>query len=89
MFTVYALYSEKFDKIYIGQTDKLERRIVEHNEGLLSVYTKRYRPWQIIYTEVFATRTQALKREKQLKSQKGREFIWDLIREKKVAGSIR
>lgn len=84
MITVYTLYSSKFDKIYIGQTDNLERRLFEHNNGLLSTYTKRYKPWQIIYTEEYQTRNEALKREKQLKSQKGREFIWKIIREKSI-----
>ena len=82
MITVYALYSTKFDKIYIGQTDNLERRLFEHNNGLLSTYTKRYKPWQIIYTEEYQTRSEAFKREKQLKSQKGREFIWKIIKKK-------
>jgi len=49
---------------------------------LLSSYTKRYIPWKIIYTENFISRSEALIREKQLKSQKGREFIWNMIKSK-------
>lgn len=79
MYTVYVLYSKNCNKIYIGQTADIERRLFEHNNGLLSYYTKRYIPWQIIYTEDYPARNEALKREKQLKSQKGREFIWNLI----------
>ena len=79
MYKVYVLYSLSFHKIYIGQTDDLERRLFEHNDGLLSIYTKRYKPWEVIYMEEYQTRGEALKREKQLKSQKGREFIWNLI----------
>ncbi|WP_297844692.1 GIY-YIG nuclease family protein [Ignavibacterium sp.] len=45
MYTVYTIYSEKFNKIYIGQTENIERRMFEHNNGLLSVYSKRYQPW--------------------------------------------
>lgn len=82
MYKVYVLYSEKFNKIYIGQTDNLERRLFEHNNGLLSSYTKSYKPWNILYTEEYSTRSEALKREKQLKSQKGREFIWELVNNK-------
>jgi putative endonuclease len=33
------------------------------------------RPWQIIYEEQHASKLQALEREKELKSFKGREFI--------------
>ncbi|MCL6494962.1 MAG: GIY-YIG nuclease family protein [Ignavibacterium sp.] len=82
MYTVYAIYSEQFNKIYIGQTENLERRMFEHNNGLLSLYSKRYKPWKVVYTEEYLTRAEAMKRERQLKSQKGREFIWKIIKEK-------
>ncbi|AFH50301.1 Putative endonuclease [Ignavibacterium album JCM 16511] len=82
MYVVYVLYSLIYDKIYIGQTENIERRMLEHNNGLLSVYSKRYKPWELLYTEEYPTRAEAMKREKQLKSQKGREFIWKLIKEK-------
>ena len=81
MFYVYALYSSKFNKIYIGQTCDLTNRLIEHNSGK-SFYTKRFIPWEIIYTEEFETRGEAMKREKQLKSQKGREFVWNIIKKK-------
>ncbi|RJQ58054.1 MAG: GIY-YIG nuclease family protein [Stygiobacter sp.] len=81
MFYVYALYSSKFNKIYIGQTCDLTSRLIEHNSGK-SFYTKRFIPWEIIYTEEFETRGEAMKREKQLKSQKGREFVWNIIKKK-------
>jgi len=82
MYTVYAIYSEQFNKIYIGQTENIERRMFEHNNGLLSIYSKRYKPWKVVYTEEYPTRAEAMKRERQLKSQKGREFIRKIIREK-------
>ncbi|OGU68812.1 MAG: endonuclease [Stygiobacter sp. RIFOXYC12_FULL_38_8] len=81
MFYVYALYSSKFNKIYIGQTCDLTNRLIEHNSGK-SFYTKRFIPWEIIYTEEFETRGEVMKREKQLKSQKGREFVWNIIKKK-------
>ena len=82
MFTVYVLFSKKYSKIYIGQTADLERRLFQHNNALLSAYTKKFIPWEVVYTEVYPTRSEALVREKQLKSQKGREFIWNLIKQK-------
>ena len=81
MFFTYVLYSQQYNKIYIGQTCDLEKRLSEHNLGLSS-YTRKFIPWNIIYTEQFESRQEALIREKQLKSQKGREFIWNLIKEK-------
>ncbi len=78
-YIVYALYSKAHNKIYIGQTSDLERRLLEHNDGL-SDYTSRFIPWEVVYKENYNTRSEALKREKQLKSQKGREFIWNIIK---------
>ncbi|HVW12373.1 MAG TPA: GIY-YIG nuclease family protein [Mucilaginibacter sp.] len=82
MFTVYALYSQKFNKIYIGYSSDSANRIVSHNELGTNGYTLRYRPWIIVHTEEFETKTEALKREKQLKSAKGRQFIWNIVRGK-------
>jgi len=79
MFLVYALFSEKYQKIYIGYTSNIEQRLLSHNELGTKGYTRRYRPWRLIYTESFLLKSDAMKREKQLKSTKGREFIWNLI----------
>ncbi len=79
MFTVYVLYSENYNKIYIGYTSNIEQRFIAHNELETKGYTLRYRPWKLIYTEVFAEKSEAIKRENQLKTAKGREFIWNTI----------
>jgi len=75
MFTVYILHSTKYNKIYIGFTSNLEQRLLSHNELSTKGYTKKFRPWAIIHTEVFQNKPEALRREKQLKSFRGREFI--------------
>ena len=76
MFTVYAIYNQKHGKIYIGQTDNLTIRLELHNKKVLKGYTSRFDgEWKVIYSEVVKTRQEALKREKQLKSYRGREFI--------------
>ena len=80
MFTVYALYSKKFDKIYIRFTSNLQQRFLSHNELSKKGWTIKFRPWQIIYTEEFDSKSEAMKREKQLKSAKGREFIRNKIK---------
>ncbi|OAQ38626.1 endonuclease [Pedobacter psychrophilus] len=79
MFKVYALYSEKYNKIYIGFTSNLEQRLTSHNELATKGYTIKYRPWKLIHQEGFETKSEAMQREKQLKSAKGREFIWAMI----------
>jgi putative endonuclease len=75
MFTVYALHSKKFDKIYVGFTSNLDVRIHFHNELSNKGWTSHFRPWRVIYSEICSTKSDAMIREKQLKSAKGRDFI--------------
>lgn len=76
MFYVYALYNSKNDKIYIGQTGNLDKRLAEHNNKLGNHFTTKLDgEWILVYKETLNSRTEAMKREKQLKSFKGREFI--------------
>jgi putative endonuclease len=82
MFTVYVLYSKKYDQIYIGYTADLDNRFLSHNELATKGHTIKYRPWVIAYIEEYETQSEALKREKQLKTAQGRRFIWNLIKEK-------
>lgn len=79
MFTVYVLYSASFKKIYIGYTSSLDERIRTHNELGTKGWTIRFRPWEVIYTEIFENKTAAMKREKELKTASGRKWIWQLI----------
>lgn len=76
MYWVYVLYSTKFEKIYIGYTSDLEQRILSHNSLAKKGYTIKYRPWELIHTEVYQTKKDALLRERQLKFAAGRKFIW-------------
>ncbi len=75
MFTVYVLFSEAFNKIYIGFTSNLEQRFLSHNELGSKGWTIKFRPWKIIHTEEFDTKKDAIQREKQLKSSRGRNWI--------------
>ncbi len=77
MYTVYAIYNKKHDKIYIGQTEDLEIRMQLHNsKEFVHSYTSRFDGgWEKIYSEKVEDRKFALVREKQLKSYRGREFI--------------
>jgi putative endonuclease len=76
---VYVVRSLTSGKIYIGQTNNIEERLLRHNRVLPSKtrsYTyKNQGPWELVYNEELKTRNEALKREKELKSFKGREFI--------------
>jgi len=79
MFFVYVLKSESTGKRYIGQTNNLEYRVKKHNEGR-SRYTKNRGPWDLVYSEKIETRAGAIRREKFLKSGKGREFLNSLTK---------
>jgi putative endonuclease len=85
MFLVYILYSEKFDKFYVGHTDDLERRLVEHNEICTSSYTVKYRPWKLAaHFTVGPERGLAMKVERFIKMQKSRAFILSIIDQKEI-----
>jgi putative endonuclease len=78
MFYVYALKSTKYNRIYVGLTKDLNKRIKEHNSGETKS-TSFYRPWALFYSEKLDTRTKARAQEKELKSGSGREFLRKII----------
>jgi len=80
MFTVYVLHSKLFDKIYIGFTSNLVQRLLSHNELGKKGWTISFRPWTLIYKEELNLKSEAMKREKQLKTAAGRTFIRSLIK---------
>ena len=50
-YKVYAIKSSFDNRIYVGFTTSLERRIKEHNQGKTKS-TKGFRPWVLIYEEI-------------------------------------
>ncbi len=74
----YALYSERFNRLYIGQSDDIDRRLKQHNTGRVNS-TKYYKPCRLIYSEKFESRNEAVRREKELKLKTGREFLKKFI----------
>ncbi|MCE4565071.1 GIY-YIG nuclease family protein [Maribellus sp. CM-23] len=73
------MQSEQDRSYYIGFTSNLEIRLEYHNSGK-SRYTSRKLPWRIVYSESYATKSDALKREKFLKQQRNRAFYERLIK---------
>jgi len=78
---IYILLSKSAPKTYTGVSCDPIKRLREHNTGSNN-YTKRYKPWELFYTESFNTRHEALARERYLKSHAGRKFIKKLIENK-------
>ncbi len=73
---VYILHSEKMQKFYIGTTDNVENRLIEHNQGKhKNSFTKRGIPW-ILYLEIICSSSkQAYNLEKFIKQMKSSVFI--------------
>jgi len=78
MWFVYILKSEKLGRHYIGCTANLEKRLKDHNSGRTKS-TKNYAPYGLIYKEEFITRSEAYKREKQIKRYKSGAAFKKLI----------
>jgi putative endonuclease len=74
MFTVYILKSLTDQKRYIGLTENLERRLNDHNSGLVKS-TKNKRPLKLIHSEQFQSKSEALKRERFFKTGFGRSLL--------------
>jgi len=74
-YVVYFLESIKYPmRHYIGYSTNLKQRIQYHNDGLVQS-TKKFKPWKIIYAELYLNKFDALGREKFLKSGSGWKFL--------------
>ncbi len=74
MYFVYVLYSKSIDKLYIGFTNNLKRRILEHKSK--NVYTsKRMSGCKLVYYEACLFKKDAQRREIQLKTGFGRNYL--------------
>ena len=69
MYQVYILNNTKGQK-YIGLTQNLQTRVLQHNSGL-SRWTKGKGPWSIIWASAAMSLSDARKLENKLKRQKG------------------
>ena len=67
MFYTYVLKSIKDNKLYVGFTEDLKKRINEHNQGLVLV-TRARKPLTLIYYEACLNKNKAIKREKYFKT---------------------
>ena len=78
MFYVYILKSLKNRRLYTGSTNNLERRIYEHSVGQTK-YTSKAGPFELVYKESYNTSLEAKRREKFLKTGKGRELLRSIL----------
>lgn len=74
MYFVYVIRSLNHNTRYVGSTHNIEERLKEYNSDKCR-YTKGRSPWILVYYEKHDSRSEAMSREKFLKSGKGREFL--------------
>lgn len=74
MYYVYILKDRTQNKLYIGYTTDLQRRIKEHTRRQVHT-TKRYKEKDLVFYEVFFDKQDALRREKYFKSTKGKRAL--------------
>jgi len=67
---VYIMTSSSLSTMYIGVTNDLGRRVVEHRIGVGSEFVKKYKITKLVYAEEFELIEEAITREKQLKGWK-------------------
>ncbi|MBI3572710.1 MAG: GIY-YIG nuclease family protein [Candidatus Kerfeldbacteria bacterium] len=73
-FYTYVLKSLKSQYRYVGFTDNLMERLLQHNQGL-TFSTRPYRPFELVYFEGRKSKIDARRREKYLKTTGGRRFL--------------
>jgi len=67
IYYVYIMTNRNKNVIYIGVTNNLKRRIIEHESGLDKGFSKKYNCHYLIYCEEYRSINKAIKREKELK----------------------
>jgi len=76
---VYVIQSLKDGRLYVGMSENVELRVTQHNKGM-TISTRFYKPWKLLFVEEYATRLEARKREKFLKAGSGKEYIKNWLR---------
>ena len=66
MFFTYVLHSRATGRYYIGSTQDLSQRLTQHNSGMMRA-TRPGRPWIMVHSESFDSRSDSLRREQQIK----------------------
>ncbi len=78
---IYVLRSLSAGRYYTGATSSLELRLAQHNSDQCRS-TKHRGPWVLIHSEEFATLAEALRRERFLKTGKGRDELRRMLEAK-------
>ena len=80
MYYIYILRSLKDKKLYIGYSENLKRRFIEHQKGDVQS-TKPRRPFELIFYEAYKNMADAKRREKYFKTDKGKSTLKIMLKE--------
>jgi putative endonuclease len=80
MYFIYILYSIISDRYYIGSTQDVAQKLIQHNENTVDKVTGKSREWALKATfSVSEVKEDAVKIETLIKKQKGRSLVTKLI----------
>jgi len=79
MFYVYVLRIKNTGRYYIGQTQDLTKRLEKHQRGDTKSMKNRG-AFELVHVERYSSRSDAMKREKEIKSYKGGEAFRRLMK---------
>lgn len=65
----------KDNSLYTGITNNLSKRLEVHNSGKGAKYTKTRLPVKLVYKEIYRTKEESLKREREIKKLKRKEKL--------------
>ena len=74
---IYIIRSQHLQRFYVGSTEDIEKRLQQHNAGK-SASTRAGRPWELIRTENFTTRSEAMFHERKIKARGIGRYLSDL-----------
>jgi putative endonuclease len=78
-FHTYILQSRSTGRYYVDHTENLQKRVFEHNNNRTDSIRNRG-PWDLVYSEEFATRSEASQREWQMNRMKSHAWLERLVR---------
>lgn len=79
-YCVYVLFSLKDGLLYHGFTTNLDARLLDHSKGKTKS-TKSRRPFILIHSEYYCSKTDALRRERYFKTTMGKRMLKLILRD--------
>ena len=76
---MYIIRSLRTQRYYVGSTKDVEERLREHNAGK-SLSARAGAPWELVHTETFPTRSEAVRHELKVKARGIARYLIDIDR---------